>query len=117
MSDIETGSELRVAEEKKKAEPTITSQRSVGGMLLGVLVFLGGLAILAFVFYIAYRLYGTPLSTLLNASDQTVTRLQRLLDVGVTVIIRILFLVLMTIIGSIITNRGIQMYASSRTHH
>jgi hypothetical protein len=107
------------------AGPTISTKTSyhplrLTGAALGILVFLGGIVILVFVFLTAHTLFETPLpplptvppsgsaaaaDTSNTASAATVIG-QSLLDFAK----RLLLLLLMCIAGSVIASRGIELF-------
>lgn len=85
--------------------------------LLGFLVFAGGLVMLGFVFQTAYRLFNTPLDDWFRQTTKGAPKLQDLAGVGTLVAIRVALLAIMAVVGSLVTNRGMQMYFSSSRPH
>lgn len=86
------------------------------GRLMAVLVFLGGIGLLFFVFYWSYKLFQVPPKQLFQ-STQTDGKpdLQSILS-GMMVSLRsILLLALMAVVGGMIANRGVQLYLTVRT--
>ncbi len=91
-------------------------RRDIFGTLLGLLVFLGGIALLLFTFRIAYDMFTVPPVRALGLiKDQPV-------DLGsagsnlVGSLLKVLLLIVMALVGSLIANRGIQLYTDSRGH-
>lgn len=80
------------------------------GRLLGMLVFIGGVGLLAFVFYIAYSLFSSDLVGAQGGAEPAAAQLGRIV---INLLARIGMLVVMTIIGSMIASRGIQLYFAS----
>lgn len=87
---------------------------SISGSVLGLLVFLAGVALLAFTFKLAYEMFIVP------PSDALGIQKNQPLDLGlagqsfVGVLIKILMLVVMGFVGSMIANRGVSLFAGSR---
>ena len=87
------------------------------GRIIGMLVFLIGVALLLIVFYISYKLFGTPSD---QALDLRFTR-DPTKDPSVALIVarfayllfRIGYLFLMAIAGSLVANKGINLYFSA----
>ncbi|MBV6502991.1 MAG: hypothetical protein AKCLJLPJ_01050 [Fimbriimonadales bacterium] len=84
------------------------------GLILGAIVFLGGISLLGLTFYKAWDLFSQPPSTLIESSNPDVAKIGA--SIG-DVFLRIAFLLVMCVAGSIISSRGIQMYfaASGQT--
>lgn len=88
------------------------------GRILGILVFLGGIAALALVFMIAYNYFNSPLGELKPpVRTQTVPPAAQLGKSALAMLIRIGLLIVMTIAGSLIAGRGVQMYFASSDSH
>lgn len=75
------------------------------GRLLGIVVFLIGVAMLVAVFFIAYR-------DLIASSDGSI--FQRMLNLPVTLTFKAGLLLVMGIAASAIANKGIALYAAAR---
>lgn len=81
--------------------------------MLGIFVFLGGVALLVFTFKLAYDMFAVPPQDVLGIKPK------QPLDLGVAgssfagVIIRVLLLAVMGLMGSLIANRGISLFAGS----
>jgi hypothetical protein len=90
---------------------------SIGaGSVAGVLVFLAGIGLLVLTFQLAYRMFEVPPSQALGQTQGAPLDLNEALRTGVHLIGRILLLLVMCIVGSVIANRGIRMYAAHRIH-
>ncbi|HZO90262.1 MAG TPA: hypothetical protein VFB38_18195 [Chthonomonadaceae bacterium] len=87
------------------------------GRIIGMLVFLLGVALLVVVFYMAYGLYNQPAAQALGLkftgnpkTDPQAT------TIGVqfgTLLFRIAYLFIMSIAGSLVANKGINLYFSA----
>jgi hypothetical protein len=81
------------------------------GSSLGILTFLGGLAILLVTFTLAYGMFGVSArETLGDQKDVT--------EIGKTfghVLLRIGLLLVMSIVGSVIAGQGIRLYFAARS--
>ncbi len=89
-------------------------QGSALGGLLGLLVFAGGVILLLATFQMAMTMFNTPPEKALGlvpgkGLDPNTTGAN-----AIGILYRILLLVVMAIIGSLIANRGIQMFADTR---
>ncbi len=81
------------------------------GVVLGAAVFLGGIVLLGITFFHAFSLFSTPQSELIQRQNPEVTAL-----VGdfSYVLLRIGLLLVMSIVGSIVSGKGIRMYLAAR---
>lgn len=91
-------------------------RRDLTGSLLGILVFLGGIALLLLTFKMAYEMFTTPPADTLRLQPGKPIDLGSAGTNFVGSLIRIVLLVTMALVGSLIANRGIQLYADSRGH-
>ena len=73
------------------------------GRLLGVAVFLLGVGVLWIVFREAHQMFSAPLPTADNS-------LPKLGQIGIDILKKLGLLVVMTLAGSLIANKGVQMY-------
>jgi hypothetical protein len=79
--------------------------------ILGLIIFLFGIGILFFVFFLAYHLYGSPLPGL--GLPITGGAAPAAANIGVALahfVKQVVLLAFMTLAGSIIANRGIHLY-------
>ena len=87
-----------------------------GGRRLGMIVFLLGIALLIAVFVMAYRMFATPISTLIcgtgGSSSATASQLGTAV---VATLIRIGLLFVMTLASYLMASRGIHLYLGSAT--
>lgn len=81
------------------------------GLILGAGVFLAGIGLLAFTFAHAFTLFTTPRDELMGRQNPEVTRI--LSDFSF-VVLRIGMLLVMSIVGSIISGKGVRMYLAAR---
>lgn len=87
------------------------------GRLLGIVVFLVGVGLLAFVFLMAYGFFSSDIvgsHAIKDAGEPVATQLGRS---AVDMLAKIGLLVVMTIVGSLIAGRGIQLYFASTGRH
>jgi len=84
------------------------------GATVGILVFLVGICMLGLTFALAYRMFEVPPAQALGQTQGQTLELNEALRSGVNLIGRILMLLVMCIVGSVIANRGIRMYAAQR---
>lgn len=98
----------------KRTGISIKARGSISGSLLGLIVFLAGVALLAFTFNLAYQMFMVP------PSDALGVKKDQPLDLGlagqsfVGVLIKVLMLVVMGFVGSMIANRGVTLFTGSR---
>lgn len=97
---------FRDTELKSKAD-------GVGG-LVGLLVFLGGLGLLAFVFRETTLLFSKPPTLALGVQANGSMNVDRAADQVFALLWRIGTLLVMVIVASVIASRGIKMYQASR---
>ena len=87
------------------------------GRVVGMLVFLGGVSLLIFVFVVAYQLFtASPSAALGIKITGDPKRDPAMLTLGAQVawlIFRIVYLAFMSIAGSLLANKGIQLYFSA----
>ena len=83
---------------------------------MGLIVFLGGIALLLLTFKLAYDMFAVP------ARDVLKLQADKTLDIAGTgssltnLIFRVLLLFVMALVSSFIANRGVTMYAASGPH-
>ena len=88
------------------------------GRLVGIFVFLCGVGLLVFVFSMTYSFFHAPLSQLPTAPARgsTETASSQLGRSALALLARIGMLVVMTIIGSVMASRGVQLYFAAMHH-
>ena len=91
-------------------------KRDVFGALLGLAVFLGGIALLLFTFKIAYGMFTVPPAEALGLGQGKPVDLGNAGSSFVGSLLRVLLLIVMALVSSLIANRGIQLYTDSRGH-
>jgi len=87
------------------------------GRLLGIAVFLVGVGLLAFVFLMAYGFFSSDIlgsRAIKDVGEPVATQLGRS---AVDMLAKIGLLIVMTIVGSLIAGRGIQLYFASTGRH
>lgn len=87
--------------------------RNVTGQVVGLLTFLGGVALLALTFKLAYDLFQLPPATVLGLKENQPIDVQYAGRSAMEVVIRIILLLMMCVVGSVIANRGIRLYQAS----
>jgi hypothetical protein len=99
------------------SEPTVRLHRDWLGSLIGLTVFLGGIALLVLVFRLAYNLFTVPPAVALEIQQPgKPIDLSKTTNAASGVLIRFLLLLLMAGMGSLIANRGINLYGQSRSY-
>jgi len=83
--------------------------------ILGIFVFLGGVGLLAFVFYVAYDWFVTPSAGIqMSASKGASAPPATLLGASaLQLLIKLALLLIMTIVGSLLAGKGIHIYFAS----
>ncbi len=84
------------------------------GSIIGIAVFLGGVALLAMTFQLAYTMFNTPAERALQLKAGVGMDIAKAGTSLGDIIIRIFLLLVMAMVGSFISNRGISLYSSSR---
>lgn len=98
------------AREKEQA----TTEGHGFGVALGVVTFLGGVALLVLTFKLAYDLFQTPPADVLAVGKDNTVDLGRSGSNFASVIIRVLLLIVMGLMGSLVANRGVTLFTESR---
>jgi heme A synthase len=84
------------------------------GRLLSVVVFLTGIGLMLVAFWLAYRMFQTPPQRLFQDTGNQNPNLGAIAT-GIWAALRgILLLVLMTVVGGMVANRGISLYLAVR---
>jgi len=87
------------------------------GRFLGIIVFLGGIGLLGFVFVHAYSWFATSGAGLsVPAGSSSAGTTAQLGQSALRMLVRIGLLIVMTIVGSLLAGRGIQLYFASLHH-
>ncbi len=84
-------------------------------MTLGVVIFLGGVALLLFTFKLAYDMFSIAPAKAVVVSTGGGVDLGKSGDALVTVLLKILLLIVMGVMGSLIANRGVHLFTGSRS--
>lgn len=87
---------------------------SVSTSILGVIVFLAGVALLAFTFKLAYDMFMVPPQDALGIKPKQPIDLGMAGQSFVGLIVKVLMLIVMGLMGSLIANRGVTLFAGSR---
>jgi hypothetical protein len=99
---------------KTQLPTTVKTHRDFSGSFIGILVFLGGVALLVLVFKLAYGMFLTPPAKALNIEPGKKMDLNSGISSLFMVLIRILLLLVMGMVGSWVANRGISLYTQAR---
>lgn len=95
------------------AEPRGPS--GAAGGFFGIVVFLAGVAILVFTFRLANDLFSQDPNQLLGLTKANDFDLNNAGAILGSVVIKVLLLLVMAVVGGMIANRGIRLYADSRS--
>ncbi len=88
---------------EKRRDPIATT--------LGLLTFLGGVGLVVVTFMLAREMFTTDPREALGIKDGQVLDMNAMLAAAMSIIFRVILLVVMAGIGSIVSNRGIRLYA------
>ncbi len=88
------------------------SRRDWLGSIGGLLIFVAGISLLTLVFKLAFEMFQTPPRLALKIESGKPFDISGVGDALFGVIIKIALLFVMSIVGSVICNRGIHLYAS-----
>jgi hypothetical protein len=105
---------MQVSEERDTAAVSTRASSDLFGAVLGALTFLLGISLLVFTFLRAADMFLNP-NQIVSANNPG--QQQDVTEIGVrfgTVVFRIGLLVVMSIVGAIISTRGIHMYLAAR---
>jgi hypothetical protein len=89
-------------------------KRDTIGTIVGLLVFLFGIALLLGTFELAYQMFSVPPKEALELKQGDTLQVAPVASIVTGMIFKILLLVVMGILGSLIANRGIHLYTESR---
>lgn len=104
----------------QEAAPTTSLQprrRDWLGSLVGLAVFLGGIALIVLVFRLAYDMYKVPPKVALKIEPGKPLDVATTVNALADILIKIVFLLFMAGSGSMVANRGIYLYSKSRGRH
>lgn len=87
------------------------------GSVVGILTFLGGIALLAGTFAWAYGLFSLPPEQAIGIRQGKTLDLNEAGRSGMVLLFRLALLLTMCFVGSVIANRGIKLYHASRATH
>ncbi len=93
--------------------PSSRPQRNVPGSLLGLSVFLGGIALLGLTFWRAYQMFSVPSDQALGLAEGQAFDVARAGGNAAGILVRIFLLMVMALVGSVIANRGITLFERS----
>lgn len=83
------------------------------GSTIGLIVFLGGVALLVLVFRLAYDMFQTPPMVALQIEGGKAVELGRASERAIAILVKVVVLLIMAVAGSLVANRGILMYSRS----
>jgi len=102
------------ASDREEQELRHVKRGAVTGSILGVLAFLGGLALLGLTFKLAYNMFSIDPATLFGIGKGKALDLNTALTTLMAVLVRILLLMVMVLVGGGVAKHGIHLYADSR---
>ncbi len=109
-----------VIRERVETNMPRVSLGNLGGRIMGVASFLGGIGLLGWVFYIAYGLFNSPASAALDlhftGNPKTDPTLALVAARFGWLLFRVCFLLIMASAGSLITQKGINLYLCALQH-
>jgi hypothetical protein len=85
------------------------------GSLIGLLTFVGGIGLLALTFQLAFQLYSVPPETALAGEGSNAVDLAKAGESFGGVVVKIFLLLVMSVVGSTVANRGIRLYVTCRS--
>lgn len=94
------------------AEPR--GHSGIAGGIFGIVVFLCGVAMLVFTFKLASDLFTQDPNQLMGLTKDKPLDLNNAGSLLAGVVFKVLFLLVMAIVGGMIANRGIRLYGDSR---
>lgn len=92
----------------------MTTRPDYFGCAVGLLVMLGGLALLGLTFKLAYDMFAIPPERAMGFDPKKPVDMNLAGQSFAGLIIRVLLLLTMALIGSLIANRGINLYLAGR---
>lgn len=87
------------------------------GSLVGLAVFLAGIALIVMVFRLAYDMYKVPPKVALKIEPGKPLDVATTVNALADIVVKIVFLLFMAGSGSMVANRGIYLYSKSRGRH
>lgn len=96
----------------RKLTQSTPPRSKAGSTLVGLLVFLGGVALIVFAFKLAFDIFAVPPPIRMEAVPGKPIDMGQAADTLSSVLIKVVLLVVMAGFGSMIANRGIKMYAA-----
>ncbi|RYG42641.1 hypothetical protein EON79_18480 [bacterium] len=106
VSDVGSGSVTKESRKRRRERDWI-------GSSIGLVVFLGGVALLVIVFRLSYDMFQTPPTVALEIQGGKTLDLGRASDRASAILVKVVVLLIMAIAGSLVANRGILMYSRS----
>lgn len=91
------------------------AKRGVAGEVVGLLTFLGGVAMLVGTFVIAWSLFQAPPEQALGIQPKRALDVDSVARTALGLAYRIVLLVLMSFLASLVANRGIKLYSTARS--
>ena len=94
-------------------QPKLKRKREAIGSIAGMLIFLGGISLLVFVFSSCYEMFTKPIDQALGITKG------KPLDYASTgvafgqLLFRVILLLVMSVVGSLVASRGIHLYSNS----
>jgi len=90
------------------------ARKDLLAQMMGLLVFVAGIAALALAFAAAYRLFSSPGLALGHGGAGAAPSAANISSAALVVLAKVGLLFIMTLAGSLIASRGIQLYFASK---
>ena len=95
-------------------KPPNAQRGSISAAVLGILVFLAGIALIAYTFQLANAMFSATPEQSLGADGKATLDLAKAGQSLIGVLTRVLVLIVMGLMGSLVANKGISLFAGSR---
>ena len=95
-------------------QPPHARRGSISAAVLGIVVFLAGIALLAYTFQLANAMFSAQPEQVLGSAGKPTFDLALAGQSLIAILTRVLVLIVMGLMGSLIANKGISLFAGSR---
>lgn len=111
---LEVARAQETAEEASETKATPKRKSGTAGAVFGLITFLGGIVLLLLTFKLAFEMFAMPPSKSLGIEANQPVDLAKAGNSLAEVFLRFVALLIMSVVGSVIANRGIKLYSDSR---